>query len=427
MRGVFPAVTCPVQSTILTGALPREHGIVANGWYFRDLAEVLFWRQSNALVGGEKVWEAARRLAPGTTCAKLFWWFNMHSSADFAVTPRPYYPADGRKIPGIYAQPTALERELNGRLGPFPLFRFWGPAAGLPSSEWIARCARLVLERHAPTLTLVYLPHLDYDFQRFGPGDPRSLAAVAAIDALAADLAGAWRERGAEVVLLSEYGIGAVGGFATPNRALREAGLLAVRETPHGEILDAGASRAFAVCDHQAAHVYVRDAADVEPVRSILERLPGVDAVLGEREKRAIGLDHPRSGELVLVAARDRWFAYPYWLHAARAPDFAPTVDIHRKPGYDPAELFLAPPAGRSKARALLRLLQSRLGMRTLFDVIPTDPSIVRGSHGRAPEDPEDGAVFASTSPRGESPSVEMTSVKERLLELLGPGARSEG
>jgi predicted AlkP superfamily pyrophosphatase or phosphodiesterase len=419
MSAVLPAVTCPAQATMLTGLLPRDHGIVGNGWYFRDLAEVLFWRQSNALVAGEKVWEEARRRDPAVTCAKLFWWFNLYSSADLSVTPRPYYPADGRKVPGIYASPPDLEADLSERLGTFPLFQFWGPGAGLVSTEWIAACAKRVLERHAPALTLVYLPHLDYDFQRFGPDDPRSLAAVGAVDRVASDLAAAWRERGAEVVVVSEYGIGPVAGWVAPNRALRESGLLRARRTPHGELLDAGASRAFAVCDHQVAHVYVRDPADRPRARAALLALPGVEAVLGEEEKRAAGLDHPRAGELLALAARDRWFAYPYWFDDAAAPDFARTVDIHRKPGYDPAELFLDPARPFVKARVAWRLLQKALGFRYLMDVIPLDPSPVRGSHGRLPEDPEDGPVYACTDPAGAADRVEMTSVKARLLDLL--------
>jgi predicted AlkP superfamily pyrophosphatase or phosphodiesterase len=425
MSSVLPAVTCPAQATMLTGLLPREHGIVGNGWYFRDLAEILFWRQSHALMAGEKVWEAARRRDPSVTCAKLFWWFNLYASADYAVTPRPFYPADGRKIPGIYAWPPDLEADLDARLGTFPLFRFWGPGADLVSTEWIAACAKRVLERHAPTLALVYLPHLDYDFQRHGPDDPRALAAVEAVDRVAADLAAAWRERGAEVVVVSEYGIGAVTGWIAPNRALREAGLLRARPTPHGELLDAGASRAFAVCDHQVAHVYVRDAADLPRARAALLALPGVERLLGEEEKRAVGLDHPRSGELVAVAARDRWFAYPYWFDDAAAPDFARTVDIHRKPGYDPAELFLDPKRRLVKARLAARLLQKALGFRYLLDVVPLDPSPVRGSHGRTPDDPEEGPLYACTAPGGAADRVEIASVKARILGLLF-GARGK-
>jgi predicted AlkP superfamily pyrophosphatase or phosphodiesterase len=398
LGAVLPAVTCSAQASMLTGKLPRDHGVVGNGWYFRDLAEVWLWRQSNHLVAGEKVWEVARRLAPGVTCAKLFWWFNMYSSADFAVTPRPAYPADGRKIPGIYCQPTDLRGELERELGAFPLFDFWGPRAGLRSSAWIAECARLVIERKRPTLTLVYLPHLDYDHQRFGPDAPRSRAALREVDDLCARLIGVARAQGAHVLVVSEYGIRPVTRAIDINRALRRAGLLAVQETLGWELLDAGASRAFAVADHQIAHVYVRDPADLARTRAAIESLDGVAALLDDAGKRAAGLDHPRAGELVAVAAPDAWFTYYYWLDPARAPDFAPTVDIHRKPGYDPAELFLASDGFGIKLKIAYRLLRKVLGFRYLMDVIPTEPSRVRGSHGRLPDDPAHGPVLISST-----------------------------
>src|SRR6185369_8872019 len=152
---VLPAVTCSAQSTILTGALPREHGIVGNGWYFRDLAEVMFWRQSNKLVGGERIYEAARRRDPNYTTAKLFWWYNMYAPVEWSITPRPSYPADGRKVFDSYSQPPGLKDELQARLGVFPLLRFWGPGADITSTRWIADAAIQVLAEHSPTLTLV--------------------------------------------------------------------------------------------------------------------------------------------------------------------------------------------------------------------------------------------------------------------------------
>ena len=404
---------------MLTGMLPRDHGIVGNGWYFRELAEVWLWRQSNRLVAGEKVWEAARRRLPGFTCAKLFWWYNMHSSADWSVTPRPTYPADGRKIPGIYCQPPALAHEIERELGAFPLFQFWGPGAGLTSSRWIADCARLVIERKRPTLTLVYLPHLDYDHQRYGPDDPRSRAALRAVDGLVGDLAGHARRAGAELLVVSEYGIRQVRKAVDINRALRRAGLLAVQDTVVGELLDAGASRAFAVADHQIAHVYVRDPADVGITRAELERLDGVADVLDAKGKEAVGLDHPRSGELVAVAAPDAWFTYYYWLDDTCAPDFAPTVDIHRKPGYDPAELFLA---GGQRTKVLLayRLLQKKLGFRYVMDVIPLHGDWVRGSHGRLSADPVHGPVLiGSTGALKPAKPPGMTDLFALILEHL--------
>jgi predicted AlkP superfamily pyrophosphatase or phosphodiesterase len=188
LRTVTPAVTTTVQSTFLTGTLPRDHGIVGNGWYFRDLSEIWLWRQSNRLVGGEKIWDAARRRDASFTCAQLFWWYNMYSTADIAVTPRPMYPADGRKLPDIHTHPSALRDELQHELGQFPLFRFWGPAADIVSTRWIGKSAQHVLEKNHPTLTLVYLPHLDYNLQRLGPNHPKIAQDVAQVDEVCGEL-----------------------------------------------------------------------------------------------------------------------------------------------------------------------------------------------------------------------------------------------
>jgi predicted AlkP superfamily pyrophosphatase or phosphodiesterase len=422
LGGVLPAVTCTAQATMLTGTLPREHGIVGNGWYFREQAEVAFWKQSNHLVAGEKVWEAARRLVPGFTCAKLFWWYNMYSSADWSVTPRPAYPADGRKVPGIYCQPHDWKYELDRELGPFPLFHFWGPTADIVSSQWIAECARLVIEKKRPSLTLVYLPHLDYDHQRHGPDDPRSRAALRAVDALVGTLVGHARRVSADVLIVSEYGIRLVHRSVDINRALRREGLLAVQETLGWELLDAGASRAFALADHQVAHVYVRDPGDLSRTRAVVEKLDGVADVLDESGKRAVGLDHARAGDLVAVAAPDAWFTYYYWLDDKRAPDFAPTVDIHRKPGYDPAELFLKSEGLGTKLRVAGRLAQKTLGLRYLMDVIPLHGGWVKGSHGRLPDVAMHGPLLIG-SWRALAPThpPEMTDVFELILRHVAP------
>ncbi|MBI4601470.1 MAG: alkaline phosphatase family protein [Planctomycetes bacterium] len=419
---VLPAVTCTAQSTMLTGLLPRGHGIVGNGWYFRDLSEVWLWRQSNRLVGGKKVWEAGRERDASFTCAKLFWWHNMYSSADWSVTPRPVYPADGRKIPGLYSHPAELKVALEREIGPFPFFNFWGPKAGIASSEWIAGAAAAVLRGKRPTLTLAYLPHLDYDLQRLGPDHPSIPEQVRAVDRVAGGLIDVARSLDVEVIALSEYGITPVTGSVSINRVLRREGLLAVQEALDWELLDAGASRAFAVSDHQVAHVYVRDPADAGAVKRLLEGVEGVEAVLDREGQAAHGLDHPRSGELVAVARRDRWFDYYYWLDDRRAPDFAPTVDIHRKPGYDPAELFLDPRQRLVKLKVLWKLLVKRLGFRYLMDVVPITSELVRGSHGRLPDDPHEGPVLLSSSKAGRTERLEMTRVPELILETIFAG-----
>jgi predicted AlkP superfamily pyrophosphatase or phosphodiesterase len=416
---VVPAVTCSVQSTFTTGLLPRDHGCVANGWYFRDLAEVWLWRQSNHLVGGEKIWDAARRREPSFTCAKLFWWYNMYSTADWAVTPRPIYWADGLKLPDVYTEPDNLHDELVTRLGEFPLFNFWGPNADITSTRWIAACARHVYDTRRPTLTLVYLPHLDYNLQRLGPAHPDVAADLHAVDAVCGELIDHCRRDGARVVVLSEYGITPVVGAVHVNRALREAGLLRVRVERGLEKLDAGASEAFAVVDHQVAHVYVQRPDRVEAVAALVASLPGVERVLGEEGKRALGLDHPRSGELVAVSAADRWFTYYYWLDDARAPEWARTVDIHRKPGYDPVELFVDPTIRLPQLHVGLRLLQKAAGMRYLLDVIPLDASLVRGSHGRPTDRPGEGPLLMSSEPDLLPDAVHAVDVKDIVLRHL--------
>ena len=402
LEPVLPAVTCSVQASLLTGLLPREHGIVANGWYFRDLAEVWLWRQSNRLVLGEKIWEVAKRRDPAFTCAKMFWWYNMYSSADVSATPRPIYRADGTKIPDCYTNPPELRYELTKRFGRFPLFHFWGPMADITSSKWIADATRYVIDTCDPTLTLTYLPHLDYGLQKWGPDpeDPRIRRDLAEIDAVVGELIEHGRRRGRRIVLVSEYGLLPVREAVPINRVLREAGFLRVREELGGELLDAGASRAFALADHQIAHVYVQDPDILDEVKALLEGVDGIARLLDEEGKREVGLDHPRAGELVALAAPDRWFAYHYWLDDDRAPDFARLVEIHRKPGYDPLELFIDPRFRFSKLAVGWRLLRRKLGFRTLLDVIPTAPtSLVKGSHGIVVEEAEAGPLVATDTP----------------------------
>jgi predicted AlkP superfamily pyrophosphatase or phosphodiesterase len=423
---VLPAVTCSAQATMLTGRLPCDHGIVGNGWYFRDLAEVMLWRQSNALVGceQEKLWHVGRRrFGSGFTVAKMFWWYNMHAAVDQAVTPRPIYPADGRKIPSLYTDPPALKGELQGQLGRFPLFNFWGPTADIRSSQWIAAATRRVMETHRPTVTLCYLPHLDYDLQRFGPDSPEAVRACAEIDAVAGELAEWAAGSGRTVAIVSEYGITPVTAGVDINRVLRQAGFLRVQEVDLGwELLDAGASAAFAVADHQLAHVYVKQPERIPEVRASLETTPGIAEVLDREAQAAHGLDHPRSGDLVTVAAADRWFTYYYWLDDARMPDFARTVDIHRKPGYDPVELFVDPSLALPRLRIALTLAKKMLGFRYLMNVIGTDASIVRGSHGRLPDRSVDGPVFLCTDGTARRDSLALTDVRETLLDLVARG-----
>lgn len=434
IKPAFPAVTCTAQSTYLTGSTSSVHGIVGNGWYNRELAEVQFWKQSNHLVRGKKLWEELRERDPAFTCAKLFWWYNMYSSADYSITPRPMYPADGRKVFDIYTWPYSIRDVIKKDLGEFPFPTFWGPAAGKESPQgppeaatrWIAQSAKWIERTYRPTLNLIYLPHLDYNLQRHGPYagsmphakneqikiNPAILPDLITIDNLVGGLIDFFTERSVQVIVLSEYGISNVSWPIHLNRLFRKEGWLTIKEELGRELLDFGASKVFAVADHQVAHIYVNDSTITAMVRSFVEKQAGVQKVMGSAEKSAMGLDHPRAGDLIAVADENAWFTYYYWMEDGLAPDFARTVDIHRKPGYDPVELFLDPALGFPKAKIAWRLLQKKLGFRMLMDVVPLDATLVKGSHGRKPENPGDFPVFIS--PEREllgNPLIEATDV----------------
>jgi predicted AlkP superfamily pyrophosphatase or phosphodiesterase len=422
LREVLPAVTCTAQATLLTGQTAEQHGIVGNGWLFRDTGEVRFWQQSNRLLEAEPLYQTARtravRRGRSFRCAKLFWWFNQGAAVDISVTPKPYYGADGNKVFDVLTTPAVLAEGLKQKLGQFPFHTFWGPVAGLPCTQWIARCAAVVLHGERPDLTLVYLPPLDYDPQRYGPAGCDMPRLVRELDDACEPLLDAAKAVGARVWVVSEYGHVEVRQAVLSNRALRQAGLLAVRPGPFGENLDTFESRAFAVCDHQLAHIYVRNPADVPRVGEVLAALPGVARVLAGEERAEVALRHPRAGELVALSQPDAWFAYPFWLDDRQAPDYARTVDIHRKPGYDPCELFFDPQLRWPKGRVLMRLLQKKLGFRTRFDVVPLDPGLVRGSHGLSATNAEDRPLLIGD---GVPPAAElpMTAVRDLVLGAL--------
>lgn len=437
LEPVLPAVTTTVQSSMLTGLTPGRgnetsrgassegrssggHGIVGNGWFNREYNEIHFWKQSNRLVQGEKVWETMRRREPNATCANMFWWYNMYSSVDVSVTPRPMYKADGRKIPDCYSESPDWRDRLQAELGQFPLFNFWGPMASIRSSRWIAEASMIVHEQTNPTLMLIYLPHLDYGLQKIGPDDVRIRHAVREIDDVVGELITFFRRRGTRIMIVSEYGIETVSGVVHLNRILRDEGSLRVREEQGLELLDAGASAAFAVADHQVAHVYVKNDHEIARYKSMLGSVHGVARALDRAEQVDRGIDHDRAGDLVLIAEPGRWFSYYYWQDDGRAPDFARTVDIHRKPGYDPVELFIDPALSAPKLRIAGKLLRKKLGFRTLMDVIPLDASLVRGSHGRTDLAPDCGPLMITEHDLNDQPErLHCTAVRDVILSYL--------
>lgn len=377
VQPMLPAVTTAVQSSYLTGKWPADHGIVGNGWYDRTDCEIKFWKQSNKLVSSEKIWERAKQTDPSFTTSKMFWWYNMYSSAEYSATPRPNYLADGRKMPDCYTHPAALRDELQATLGQFPLFKFWGPGADITSTQWIADATIYTDKKYDPRLTLVYLPHLDYCLQKFGNDFSKCGKDLLEIDTVVKQLVSHYAATGARIILLSEYGIVPVSKPVHINRLLRSHDLLGIRVERGLELLDAGASKAFAVADHQVAHIYINDSAVENKVKSIIAELPGVALMLDREEQRKYHIHHERAGDLVLVADTDSWFTYYFWMDDVVAPDYARVVDIHKKPGYDPVELFMT-----SKARAGYKLLRKKAGLRYVMDVIPLDATLVKGSHG---------------------------------------------
>ncbi len=421
-KPAFPAVTCTAQATYVTGLLPEFHGILGNGWYNRTMAEVQFWKQSDKLVHGEKIWETLKKqLGNRFTCAKLFWWYNMYSQVNWSMTPRPMYPADGRKIFNIYTQPMDLANVVQHDLGNFPFPYFWGPAAGAPSSRWIVQAARWTEEKYKPSLSLVYLPHLDYDLQRFGPEDPRSKPALEEADNLAMELVYFYQQRGVIPLVVSEYGITPAKRNLALNRIFRSKGWISIRRELGHDMLDCGASRVFAVADHQTAHIYLNDLTLKNEVLRLLDNEPMI------AELRVANLDSlppttaERCADIIAVAQPDAWFSYYFWDDDKNAPDFARCIDIHRKPGYDPAELFIDPTLKLPQFRIAQFLLKKKLGFRALMEIVPLNGDLVRGSHGSDLVDEMDQPMCIA--PPGTPTISAATNVRDCILSLFGLSA----
>jgi predicted AlkP superfamily pyrophosphatase or phosphodiesterase len=344
----------------------------------------------------------------------------MYSSVDYSVTPRPLYLADGLKLPDVYSKPMDLREQLQAELGQFPLFEFWGPKTTINSSKWIAEASKMVDKWHDPTLTLIYLPHLDYNMQRYGQQHPSVNNDLKEIDEVCRDLIEYYQNKGANVVLLSEYGITNANQPININQIFRQKGYLSIKEDLGLEYLDAGTSKAFAVADHQIAHIYINDKALLDDIKSLLLNTNGIDLVLDEEGKKEHHINHERSGDLVAVADNNSWFTYYYWLDEKKAPDFARTVDIHRKPGYDPVEMFLDPKIKLPLLKVGSTLIKKKLGFRYLMDVIPLTPELVKGSHGRLTENPEDQPIIIGDFSQSKySKAIEAPDVYNLLWQQL--------
>lgn len=398
LKEVFPAVTTTAQSAMLTGKLAQDHGIVGNGWYFKALAEVGFWKQANQLVSGEKIWDVLKAKQPNFKVSQLFWWYNMYANVDHSMTPRPHYLADGAKIFDLYSSPKGLHQSIEKEHGTFPFFNFWGPKAGIGATDWIAKASVSEYKLNKPDLQFVYLPHLDYNLQRLGASDKKIAQDINAVDNAIGEILTGLVDEQVEYLVVSEYGITDVDTPVHINRILREKGYIEVRETQVGntiqENLDCGASTAFAVSDHQCAHVYVNDLTQLESIKTLLENTPGIERVLDKKAQQTIGVCHERSGDLFVIANTNAWFTYYFWLDDNKAPDYARTIDIHRKPGYDPLEMFVDPAIRFPLLKMVGKVAKKKLGFRMLMDVIPLNANLIKGSHGRPNNDPQHGAII---------------------------------
>jgi predicted AlkP superfamily pyrophosphatase or phosphodiesterase len=382
LEPTFPAVTSTVQSSILSGKYPRDHGIIANGLYDRSTFNVSFWEQSSSLVQAQRVWDQVKQTNAKKT-AVLFWQNTMYANSDIVVTPRPIH-LDDRMVMWCYSKPVGYYEKLKEKFGEFNLASYWGPLASPKSSEWIGSAAEYTLESERPNFLFVYIPHVDYSAQRFGTGAEQVRSDLKKADEIVGRLVQKSIDLGirdeTQFIILSEYAFNDVTGAVPINLVLRDAGLLLVRAIEGKEYLDFEYSKAFAMVDHQVAHIYIKDGYEKE-TRKALETASGVDRILDSSGKKDLAIDHERSGELIAIAARDKWFSYYWWYEEDKAPDFARKVDIHRKPGYDPVELFIDP---KTKS-------------------IPLDSSLVKGSHGRPVnlETQEGLAFFASSKKHG--------------------------
>lgn len=363
LQSVFPAVTCTVQASFRTALPPGKHGMIANGLFYRKLCRPMFWEQSARLVEGERIWTNFRMR--GNRVGMVFWQQSLGEAVDLILSPAPIHKHHGGMIQDCYSKPADLYSHLCGKLKrPFKLKHYWGPLASWKVGEWIVDAVSEILSDHklAPELLFSYLPSLDYDLQRNDPGKgPKFQETLNRVREQLLRLIQSAASNGYDVLIFGDYHIAPVRCAVAPNVALRKAGLMTVRHIKKMAYPDFFASRAFAMADHEIAHVYIPDRNDIPVVKNLLETIPGIASVMDGDAQAAVNLHHENSGELVLVAEEGHWIAYPWWEEKAEAPDFASHVDIHNKPGYDPCELFFGWPPGS----------------------VSQDSSRIHGSHGR--------------------------------------------
>jgi predicted AlkP superfamily pyrophosphatase or phosphodiesterase len=406
MKPVFPAVTSTVQTSFLSGEYPNKHGIISNGFMDRETYNVSFWEQYNSLVQVPRIWDFIKNKNINFKTAVLFWQNTLYANSDIIITPRPIHLENEMKM-WCYSKPVGYYEKIVEQIGEFDLSSYWGPLSSSLSSEWITKAAKYTIKKSKPNFMFMYIPHIDYSAQRFGKESNQVSDDLVFADSIVEQIIDSTKQseiyENTQFIIFSEYSFNDVNGAIPINVILRNNGLLNVRKIGEKEYVDFELSRAFAVVDHQIANIYIKSPLDKERIVNILKNISDIDIVITEGEKKYFNIDHPRAGDIIIVANRDKWFSYYWWYDENMAPSFTRRVDIHRKPGYDPLELFFDP-----KKRS-----------------IPFDTGLIKGSHGRPVNSTtQEGFSFYASNirsnlPKDESNSLDVVQIGRYLMNIL--------
>jgi predicted AlkP superfamily pyrophosphatase or phosphodiesterase len=404
MRSVMPALTATVHASMTTGAGVGTHGVVAGGIFRRQSAGVSLSERSNTLLNKKRFWHA-RRLPRMLKTALVFWSNPLAGAADYVVGCHTYVP--GRH--NVPDQPAGLYAEIARAGGEFDLSMLYGPSATWRCCQWISAAARHVWATRKPDLQWVYMPGVNFECVRHGPESEQAAEALRQVDALAAQLAQDVQADGSAVVVVSNGGYVPVHRAANPNYQLRQAGLLKLAQGEGGTFIDLGASRAFAMVDHQVAHVFCQDESVRSEAAAAVAQDPAVAAVLPREDLVGPGLGRDRAGELMALAAPDAWMSFCWWGAGEDAPEVARRFDPTGKCGYDPCELLPAPPGSSDGGDGIA--------------AIDSAPQRVRGSRGLVSVPPADQCFWASSA---DIPApADVTGVAQAILEaVFGPSVR---
>ena len=406
MKPVFPAVTSTVQTSFLSGEYPNRHGIISNGFMDRNTYNVLFWEQYNSLVQVPRIWDFIKSKNINFKTAVLFWQNTLYANSDIIITPKPIHLENEMKM-WCYSKPVGYYEEIMKQIGEFDLSSYWGPLASSLSSEWITKAAQYTIEKSRPNFMFTYIPHIDYSAQRFGKESNQVSDDLVLADSIVEKIIDSTKKsktyENTQFIIFSEYSFNNVNCAIPINIILRNNGLLNVRNIGDKEYVDFEFSQAFAVVDHQIANIYLKSPQDKEGIVSILKKISDIDIIITGVEKKFFNIDHERAGDIIVVANRDKWFSYYWWYDENMAPSFTRMVDIHRKPGYDPLELFFDP-----KKRS-----------------IPYDTGLLKASHGRPVNmtTHEGYSLYASNIrsnlKKDEANSLDVVQIGKYLMNLL--------